>query len=118
LAHLAAQTNDAVHRRTARAAVEHVRRSLREGASRTSIGFYSGTVGIGYALIDLDNVLHAEGLAELGLATLRACPSRWTSLLDSTSFRDARARSWVFSRYGDGTPRHSYSISPSDLVII
>jgi lantibiotic biosynthesis protein len=74
LAHLAAQTNEPIHRRTAHAAVEHVRKSLLEGPVRTNIGFYSGSVGIAYALIDMDAVLPGEGLAELGLATLRRLP--------------------------------------------
>jgi lantibiotic modifying enzyme len=38
---------------------------------RTDIGFYSGAVGIAYAVIDMDELLPSEGLAEVGLETLR-----------------------------------------------
>jgi lantibiotic biosynthesis protein len=74
LAHLAAHSGDIVHRRTARAAVAHARRSIEQFPPRTQIGFYSGTVGLAYALTDIDQLLPGEGLSELSLTILRSLP--------------------------------------------
>jgi lantibiotic biosynthesis protein len=71
LAHLAVQTNEVVHHRTALAAAAHARWHLAERKTGTNVGFYSGSVGLAFALIDIGKVLDHGVLVEVGLDALR-----------------------------------------------
>lgn len=72
LGHLASRTGERVHRKTARAAAAHARALAKETPAQ--LGFYSGPIGIAWALVEIDPLLPGEGYSDFALEMLNGLP--------------------------------------------
>jgi lantibiotic biosynthesis protein len=74
LARLASLTDEEFHRKTARAAATHARVFADKAELEPQFGLYSGTVGIAYALYEIDSLLPGEGWSDAALRILSGLP--------------------------------------------
>lgn len=74
LARLSEHTQDAVQRRTARAAFRHAGSLLKKEPLALGMGFYSGVTGIAYSMVETREVFPDDDFASLGFNILSGLP--------------------------------------------